>query len=92
MGREEQMPETIYWSDATARHTLMDRGRTIFLRIRDELYGKSGVIAIEPESGDTYIGRTLGQANALAYNDHPDVWMYWVRLDDPAAEILLPTW
>jgi hypothetical protein len=55
--------------------------------------GPTGVTAaIEPESGDWFLGATLGQANDAAYLGHPDKWLYFCRLDDSGAEIVLPTW
>jgi hypothetical protein len=86
------MPDTRYWTDAQAREALMERGRQAFDRIREQLVGQDGVAAIEPESGAYFVGPTLGKANDAAYPQYPDRWLYFCRLDDPAAEILLPTW
>jgi hypothetical protein len=86
------MPDTRYWTDAQAREALMERGRQAFDRIREQLAGQDGVAAIEPESGAYFVGPTLGKANDAAYQQYPDRWFYFRRLDDPAAEILLPTW
>jgi hypothetical protein len=86
------MPETIYWEDQAAYQTFIDAGRAVFARIRGQLHGQRGVVAIEPSSGAYYVGRTLGKANDAAYERHPDTWLYFVRLDDPSAEIALPTW
>jgi hypothetical protein len=85
------MPETRYWNDEGARQGLRMQGREALARLRPEL-GESGVVAIEPESGDWFVGQTLGQANAAAYSHYPDRWVYFCRLDDPDAEIVLPTW
>ena len=54
--------------------------------------GGEGVVAIEPESGDYFVGATLGKANDLAFERYPDRWLYFVRLDDPAAAMPMPTW
>ena len=86
------MPEVRYWSDESARQGLLERGRETLERVRAQLAGQSGVVAIEPESGDWYVGATLGQANDAAYARYPDRWVYFCRLDDPEAEIALPTW
>ena len=90
------MPEIRYWSDEGARQGLMEQGRQVRERIQAQLAaharGQSGVVAIEPESGDWFVGATLGQANAAAYARYPDRWVYFCRLDDPDAEIVLPTW
>jgi len=86
------MPETRYWSDERSRQDLMVQGRAVLERVRVDLGDQAGVVAIEPESGDWFVGETLGRANAAAYARHPDRWVYFCRLDDPSAEIVLPTW
>ena len=86
------MPETRYWSDESARQDLMAQGREMLSQICPQLDGRSGVVAIEPESGIWFLGATLGQANAAAYAQFPDRWVYFCRLDDERAEIVLPTW
>ena len=94
------MPEVRYWSDEGARQGLMEQGRAAMEQVaaqaaaqaRRQLDGQHGVVAIEPESGDWFVGATLGQANAAAYARYPDQWVYFCRLDDPDAEIALPTW
>jgi hypothetical protein len=58
----------------------------------ETLRGMNGVVAIEPESGDFFTGKTMGQANQAAFEKYPDYWLYFVRLDDPEAAIPLPTW
>ena len=86
------MPEVRYWNDVGARQGLMEQGRAVWEQVRGQLDGRSGVVAIEPQSGDWFVGATLGQANAAVYAKHPDRWVYFCRLDDPGAEIALPTW
>jgi hypothetical protein len=86
------MPEVRYWNDEGARQGLIERGREALERLGAQLDGQSGVVAIEPESGDWFVGETLGQANDAAYARYPDQWVYFCRLDDLDAEIVLPTW
>jgi hypothetical protein len=86
------MPDLRYWSDEGARQEWIKEGRRAFERIQGQLCGEGGVVAVEPDSGDYFVGPTLGKANDAAYARHPDRWLYFVRLDDPAAEIILPTW
>ncbi len=50
------------------------------------------IVAIEPESGDVFLGKTLGLADKAAFEKYPDQWVYFVRLDNPEAAIPLPTW
>lgn len=86
------MPEVLYWNDEAARQAFIEKGRVVLERIAGELGGSGGVVAIEPESGAYFWGATLGQANDAASSVYPDMWMYFVRMDDPTAEIALPTW
>ena len=72
--------------------TVAPHSRAVLERIEGELGGSGGVVAIEPESGAYFWGATLGQANDAAYSAYPDTWIYFVRTDDPTAEIALPTW
>jgi len=86
------MPDQACWNDPAAREALIAAGRAVFAQVRATLDVDGGVVAIEPQSGAHLWGKTLGKANQLAYEAFPDQWLYFCRLDDPAAEILLPTW
>lgn len=86
------MPDTRYWQDEQARQELIAHGRARFADIRDSLDAEQGVVAIEPESGTYFIGSTLGKANDRASEQYPDRWLYFVRVDNPGAEMVLPTW
>ena len=61
-------------------------------KIKGELKSKEGLVAIEPESGDYFVGKTLGQANEAAFVKYPDYWVYFMRIDDPEAAMPLKTW
>ena len=86
------MADTALYKDKAARQTFITKGAEVFAGIRDELQGQDGVVAIEPESGEYVVGKTLGAANDAAFGKHPDTWVYFVRLDDPEAAIPLATW
>jgi hypothetical protein len=86
------MPEQVYWKDSVAKDGLLAEGRAVYAQVRATLEHQGGVLAIEPQSKTHFWGRTLGEANRLAYEAFPDQWLYFCRLDDPAAEIVLPTW
>ncbi len=86
------MADVAMWQDKTVRADFEARARARLAGLQTALAGQEGVVAIEPESGDYFIGATLGKANAAAYARYPDRWLYFVRLDDPAAAIALPTW
>lgn len=86
------MADVAIWQDKEARAAFETKARARLAELQAQLQGQSGVVAIEPESGDYFIGATLGKADAAAYASHPDRWVYFVRLDDPSAAIALPTW
>jgi len=86
------MPSLEYWQDGDARAALLARGRERYQEIVGTLEAGAQVVAIEVESGDHFGGATLGKANDLAYQSYPDRWLYFCRVDDPHAEIMLPTW
>jgi hypothetical protein len=86
------MADVSMWQDKAKRAAFEARGREYLEQIRGELAGHSGVVAIEPESGDYFVGATLGKANTAAFQRYPDKWLYFVRLDNPDAAIPLPTW
>ena len=87
------MADISIWQDERAREAFIGKGKEVFAKIEGELEGgEAVVVAIEPESGDHFLGKTLGQANQAAFEKYPDQWVYFVRLDDTDAAIPLPTW
>ena len=88
------MADISIWQDKEARAAFIAKGKEAFERIKEDVVGQEGavIVAIEPESGDTFVGETLGQADRAAYEQYPDQWVYFARVDDPEAAIPLPTW
>ena len=86
------MADITMWTDKKAKAAFEALARARLEELQAELAGEVGVIAIEPESGEYFVGATLGKADAAAYARYPDKWVYFVRLDDPEAAIALPTW
>jgi hypothetical protein len=88
------MADISIWKDKDARADFVAKGKEAFAGIKEELEGREGavVVAIEPASGDYFVGETLGQADRAAYEHYADQWVYFVRVDDPQAAIPLPTW
>jgi glutathione S-transferase len=86
------MADVAMWQDKKVRAEFEARARTRLEELEDELEGQTGVVAIEPESGEYFVGATLGKADAAAFAKYPDAWVYFARLDDPGAAIALPTW
>jgi glutathione S-transferase len=86
------MADVTMWQDKQVRAAFVAKARQRLAALGSELAGQEGVIAIEPESGDYFLGSTLGKADAAAYAVYPDTWVYFARLDDVEAAIPLPTW
>jgi hypothetical protein len=80
------------WTDKKVKAEFEVKGKALFDELKDKLEGQEGIVAIEPQSGDYFVGATLGKADAAAYAKYPDEWVWFVRLDDPEAAIALPTW
>ena len=47
------------------------KARARLEELQGELEGQEGVVAIEPESGEYFVGATLGKANAAAFAKLP---------------------
>ena len=86
------MADVRMWQDKTVKAEFEAKARARMKQVLAELAGKTGVVAIEPESGEYFIGATLGKADAAAFAKYPDRWVYFARLDNPEAAIAMPTW
>jgi glutathione S-transferase len=86
------MADVAMWQDRGVKAAFEDRARVRLEELQAELEDQMGVVAIEPDSGDYFVGATLGKADAAAYAKYPDTWVYFARLDDATAAIALPTW
>ena len=86
------MADVTMWTDKQAKAAFEAKARARLEELKADLAGKEGVVAIEPESGEYFLGATLGKADAAAYARYPDVWVYFARLDNPEAAVALPTW
>lgn len=80
------------YKDKATREAFAAKAREVYERIKGELEGKEGLVAIEPDSGDYFVGKTLGQANDAAFARYPDRWLYFMRIDNPEAAMPLKTW
>ena len=86
------MADVAMWQDKTVKAEFEAKARARLKQVLAELAGKTGVVAIEPESGEYFIGATLGKADAAAFAKYPDKWVFFARLDNPEAAIAMPTW
>jgi hypothetical protein len=55
------------------------------LRTRLEAEHMNQFVAIEPESGDYFLGKTLSEAMGSAHRAHPDRLAYGMRVGHAAA-------
>lgn len=86
------MADVAMWQDKNVKAAFEAKARARLEELQTELEGQTGIIAIEPESGEHFVGATLGKADAAAFAKFPDKWVYFARLDDLEAAIALPTW
>jgi glutathione S-transferase len=86
------MADVAMWTDKSVKAAFEAKARARLEELQAELADQVGVVAIEPESGEYFVGATLGKADAAAYNKYPDVWVYFARLDNLEAALALPTW
>jgi hypothetical protein len=86
------MADVTMWQDKKVRAAFEAKAKGRLEELAPQMQGQQGVVAIEPASGDFFVGATLGKANAAAFARYPDQWVYFARLDNPAAAIALPTW
>jgi methanogenic corrinoid protein MtbC1 len=86
------MADTALYKDKEARQAFMAKGKEVFEEIKGKLEGQEGIVAIELESGEYFVGQTMGAANDAAFARHQDTWVYFVRLGDPEAAMPLVTW
>jgi glutathione S-transferase len=86
------MADVAMWTDKSVKAEFEAKAKTRLEELQAELANQVGVVAVEPESGEYFVGATLGKADAAAYSKYPDVWVYFARLDNPEAAIALPTW
>jgi hypothetical protein len=80
------------WTNKQVKAEFEAKAKARLKELQADLTGQTGVAAIEPESGEYFVGETLGKANQAAFGKYPDAWIYFVRLDNPEAAIALPTW
>jgi len=81
-------------NDKKALAALAAGAMRVFETHRREWEGQHAgqIVAIDPDSGDFFMGSTLGAADDAAHKKYPDKWLYFVRIGSSGAEIALRTW
>jgi hypothetical protein len=80
--------------DKNERAEFISRGQAVYEKLKSDLEPahEGEIVAIHPESGDHFLGKTLNEADEKAYATYPDEWLYFVRLGSPEAALPLKTW
>jgi hypothetical protein len=68
---------------------VISKGKEIYNGIRGALEPehKGEIVAIEVDSGDHFLGRTVTEATRKARKKHPDKVFYFVRVGFPAVYV-----
>lgn len=80
--------------DKAKRQTFIAKAQKVYdiLKVELEPGHEGGIVAIHPESGDYFLGKTLNDADQKAFAKYPDQWLYFVRIGSPEANLPLKTW
>jgi len=80
------------YKDKKVRGEFIEKAKAVLAAKKGQLGLETGVAGIEPESGDVFVGKLLGEVNAQAYARYPDQWIYFTRIENPDAGLPLRTW
>ncbi|MBM3134896.1 MAG: hypothetical protein FJZ89_06365 [Chloroflexi bacterium] len=86
-------PMAMYQDEAT-RRAFIGKAKAVYQQLQGTLEPAHNgeIVVIEPESGEHFLGKTLGQANNAAFAKFPDSWVYFVRIGEAEAAVPLKTW
>jgi len=93
------MADELHWENLNDRdfgiemEDFLARSKEIYLSIQEELKSEHAgeVVAIDPESGNYFLGKTLGEADERAFAKYPDKLLCFVRISSRAV-MPLKTW
>jgi hypothetical protein len=79
------------WRKASAdeRGSERARARSIYEKVQRELGAsfKGQIVAVEPESGEYFVGPTIGEATAAARARHPSRPLHFFRVGFPSVYV-----
>jgi hypothetical protein len=80
--------------DKGQREEFIAKGEEVYKKLKDDLEPAHDgeIVAINPENGDHFVGKTLNEADGNAFAKYPDQWLYFVRIGSPDASLPLKTW
>lgn len=93
------MTDELHWENLNDRDFGIDiedflaKSKEVYLTIRDELEPahEGEIVAIDPDSGEYFLGKTLMEANEAAFAKHPNELLCFVRIGSSAV-MPLKTW
>lgn len=80
--------------DIAERAEFIAKGQKVYEKLKGELElaHEGEIVAIHPQSGDHFLGKSLNVADEKAFAKYPDQWLYFVRIGSPEATLPLKTW
>jgi hypothetical protein len=80
--------------DKAERREFIAKGQELYEKLKSELEAahEGEIVAIHPEYGDHFLGKTLNEADEKAFAKYPDQWLYFVRIGSSEAAVPLKTW
>jgi hypothetical protein len=80
--------------DKNERAEFIAKGQEVYEKLKGDLEPahKGEIVAIHPERGDHFLGKTLNEADEKAFARYPDQWLYFIRVGSPEAALPLKTW
>ncbi len=80
--------------DKAERKEFIAKGQELYEKLKSELEAahEGEIVAIHPENGDHFLGKTLNEADEKAFAKYPDQWLCFVRIGSSEAAMPLKTW
>jgi hypothetical protein len=76
------------------RQEFITKAKEAYANLKEDLEpaGEGEIVAIHPDNGDHFLGKTLNEADEKAFARYPDEWLYFVRVGAPETGLPLKTW
>ncbi len=80
--------------DKVKRAEFIAKAQEVYEKLKGELEPahEGEIVAIHPDDGEHFLGKTLNDADEQAFAKYPDEWVYFVRVGSSEAALTLKTW
>ncbi len=80
--------------DKVKRAEFIAKAQEVYEKLKGELEPahEGEIVAIHPDDGEHFLGKTLNDADEQAFAKYPDEWVYFVRVGSSEAALPLKTW